>query len=326
MRMTMNSQSMRPRPGSRRISHRRAGVTLLEVVLSIGLSVMLIGLVFGFYGSVVRDRTQALKDTQRLQQARVVLAQMAHEIRQSSAFTPYYGAGLVGGRDWIQVFTTRLPRRILSEDRSRFLKPIPAEFDLMEVRYYIARHEDIEDEEGFPLALGMVRKETRLIGKGKLVGSVHGRNRPGDGIDDGLSDETDDERERLGPDSDVGLTEEDQLSDEPLKEELYAPDIKFLKFHYFDGNQWWPDWRLSGANSMPQVVRITIGFEPRPYYGDDEEEEIDLFLENPEEQDPLPLDQYTTFVRLLEADQFFGSRLTRTAASMSQMQEKAQGF
>lgn len=319
-----------------RFRQRRAGVTLLEVLLSIGITVMLIGLVFGFYGAVVKDRTQSLKDGQRLQQARVVVAQMVDEIRQSSSFTPYYGAGLIGGRDWVQIFTTRLPRKVLSEDRSRFLQPIPAEFDLMEVRYYIARHDEIKDTEGYPLALGMVRKETRLIGKGKLVGSVHGRNRTSgdgmgggisDGVDDGLSDDTSDNTTNdPGAESDIGITEEDQLTDEPLKEELYAPDIKFLKFHYFDGNTWWADWRLSGANNMPQVVRITIGFEPQPYFGDDSEDEVDLFLENPEEQDPLPLDQYTTFVRLMEADQFFGSRLTRTAASMSDMQEKAQGF
>lgn len=326
--MQIDKSNTAPRFGVGIARRRRPGITLLEVVLAVGLAVILIGMVFGFYHSTLKDRAESLRRTQRLQIARTIVAQMEEEIRQSSSFTPYYGTGIVGGRDWIQLFTTRLPRKVLSEDRSRFEKPIPGEFDLMEVRYYLAKHEDIKDADGFPLPLGLVRKETRTLGKGKVVGSVHGRNRPGDADGDGIEDDAVFEGDPSEDEQDINLTDEEKqnLDDTPIKEELYAPEIKFIRFHYFDGNTWWPDWRLEGANSLPQVVRITIGFDPQPSFEDNMEDEVDLFLENPEEQDPLAPDQYTMFVRILQSDTFFGSRLTRTAQSMIDAQEEAEGF
>ncbi|GMU37686.1 MAG: hypothetical protein KJ057_10025 [Phycisphaerae bacterium] len=305
---------------------RRGGITLLEVILSIGITVTLMAMLFGFYNSTLKDRTESLKASSRIQLARAVVAQMEEEIRQASSFTPYYGTGIVGGRDWIQVFTTRLPRKVLSEDRSRFERPIPGEFDLCEVRYYIARHEEVQDDEGFPLALGLVRKETRTLGKGKTVGSVHGRNRSGDVDGDGIEDDEVFDDEPMD-EEDSGLLDDSEVSEDdmPVKEELYAPEIKFIRFHYFDGNTWWEDWRLEGANSLPQVVRITIGFTPKPPF-DEFEEEVDLFLEAPEDQTALEEDQYTMFVRVLQSDTFFGSRLTRTAQSVMDAQEEAEGF
>ena len=70
----------------RSAAHR--GITLLEVVLSIGLAVAMIGMLFTFYNSTVKDRTESLARSQRLQLARTVIAQMCEEIRQASSFTP----------------------------------------------------------------------------------------------------------------------------------------------------------------------------------------------------------------------------------------------
>ncbi|KAB2942439.1 MAG: hypothetical protein F9K17_12465, partial [Phycisphaerae bacterium] len=70
---------------------RRGGITLLEVILSIGITVTLMAMLFGFYNSTLKDRTESLKASSRIQLARAVVAQMEEEIRQASSFTPYYG-------------------------------------------------------------------------------------------------------------------------------------------------------------------------------------------------------------------------------------------
>jgi len=289
-------------------------VTLLEVVLAIGLLVLLSGTTFWFYESTLAERTETIEDSQKLQLARTLMDQMAREIRYASSFTPGYGTGLVGGKEHITIYTTRLPRKVLSEERTVRDDEIPGEFDLMEVKYYIARHEEIEDEDGHPLALGLVRKETRTLREG--------RNRSESEEEGGGFIELDFDEEEF----DVLEDEEiDELT--TVKEEIYARDIKYLRFHYFDGHTWWPDWELEGANSLPQIVRITFGYTPHPPEDEFGEEEEDLFLEDPEEQDPLPEDEYTMFVRVLQSDIFFGSRIARTAQDIAeQAAEEAEGL
>jgi len=305
---------------------------MLEVLLAIALTVLLSATTFWFYTNTLEGRTESLERTQRLQVARTLLEQMSREIRYASSFTPGYGTGLVGGEEWITVYTTRIPRKVLSEERTLRDDRIEDEFDLMEVRYYIARHDEIEDEDGHPIALGLVRKETRTLNAGTNAteedaenaeegegvegeGSVEGAGGAGFGGEDIFADD------ELADLEDLEL---DELS--TIKEELYAPEIKFLRFHYFDGNRWWPTWELEGSNSLPQVVRITVGFTGKPPIDELEEEEEDLFITDPENQEPLPEDEYTTFVRVLQSDIFFGSRIGRTAQDLAQQAQEAEGF
>ena len=278
-----------------------------------GLLVVLSSMTFWFYSNALETRTEALEASGRLQLVRTLLNQMSREIRYASSFTTGYGTGIQGGKESITLYTTRLPRKLLSEERSMRDDKIPGEFDLMEVQYYIGRHDDIEDEEGYPLALGLIRKETRTL---------HAGRNGGDSDEEGGADEI-----RFDEDEFDDLDDEEIEELTTVKEELYAPQIKFLKFHYFDGARWWADWDIQGANTLPQIVRITVGFEARPP-ADDEfaEQEDDLFLEDPEEQDRLPEGEYTTFVRVLQSDIFFGSRITRTAIDLAQQAEEAEGF
>lgn len=322
-----------------------AAVTLLEVLLAIGLLTLLSGTTFWFYRNTLESRSEAMDANQKLQVARTLLYQMAEEIRQCSSFTPGYGTGLSGGSDHIAMFTTRLPRRVLSQERTLEDEPVPGEFDLMKVKYYIARHDEIEDEDGYPLALGLVRKETRTLGAGRNRepgeegedggGNGNANDNEGDGSGEfggGFGEEDEggdpfaDESSAIDEDEFLDPEQEDVEGLTTIKEELYAPEIKYLKFHYFDGSRWWKDWDLQGASTLPQIVRITVGFTPHP--PDDEmNEEIDLFLEDPEAQEPLPADEYTMFVRVLQSDIFYSSRIARTAQDLvQQAAEEAQGF
>ena len=68
------------------------------------------------------------------------------------------------------------------------------------------------------------------------------------------------------------------------------------------------------------MVRITLGYTPLL---PEEEQELDLvednFLRDPNEQDPVPDDQFTMFVRVLQADvNPIGVRLQREASAFSE--------
>lgn len=331
-RLGWRSRSPSGTDGLRRAARgpAREGLTLVEVILSIGLMMVLLTMIFSFYRNSIEERSETLAASQKLTLARTLMDQIEREIRQASGFAPEFGIGISGGKRFISIVTTRLPRKVLSIDPTTLEEQtayIPPEFDLMEVKYYIASHEDIKDENGDPLALGLVRKEThtlrRVRGNGNPVDDGLLENQLADGslrseedanpLEESLNTEIEDEQ------ADIDL----QLGS--IKEELYAQEIKYLRFHYFDGNRWWPDWLVHGNNPLPQMIRITIGFTQEPPL-DQLDEDFDPFIDDPDQLEPLDPDQYTTFVRIMQADALFGSRLSRTATDLMDEMNEAEGF
>jgi len=273
------------------IRSRRRALTLLETALATSILVAVMSLMFWFYTSSLETRQDGLKRTTDLHLVRVILDRMANEIRTASGNTPGYGAGLVGYKHSVSVNTLVIPDRILAEKRSLGDKEIAGQFDLQEVRYYVGWDEENLDEEGNPRALGLVRRVSKTFNRGVF-------------LDLGGEEEVEDE-EALA-----------------VKEELYAPEIKYLDLRYFDGFTWWETWELAQGNSLPLMVRITIGFEP--VLPEDEELELmeDDFLRPEEEREELAPDRHTIFVKLIQAEaNFLGVRLQREASAFAASEE-----
>jgi hypothetical protein len=228
------------------------------------------------------------------------MEQMAREIRQAVANIPGYGPGVFGYRDReamtdiIEINTLVLPDKKLSEERTIRDDRLPGQFDLEQIKYYIAWDTENLDTNGDPRPLGLVRRVTRTFRRHAAA----------------LADLELDEQADVAEDS--GLAE---------KVELYAPEIKFLEFHYFDGSRFWREWKMAEPGSLPQVVRITIGFVPEICESEELELIEDDFLKDEEEREPLPEDRYTMFVRLAQADVLFRSRLMREASAFSESEE-----
>jgi hypothetical protein len=106
-------------------------------------------------------------------------------------------------------------------------------------------------------------------------------------------------------------------------DELYSPDIRYLRLCYFDGTKWWDAWDVKGENQLPQLVMVTIGFEPRSPFGEQlglEDKVNDEFCQclNEESIDCVPLaeDQFSTVVRVSQADPLFRSRVSRETQAL----------
>ena len=273
---------------SQRTSQRRGAFTLLEMMISIGLIVLLMSTVFSFYNATLESRARGVARSRNVQLARVVLERMVREVRLSVADIPGYGTGLIGDKNRIELNTLTLPDRELSERRDIRTAKLPGQFDLRQIRYYIAWDEENTDTNGLPRALGLVRRESRTYLRDVVFT---------------------DEQAAAEAQADAELA---------VKEELYAPEIKYLEVLYFDGAQWWEDWRLAQKNSLPQMVRITVGFIPEPPQEDEEDIVEEDFLQSEEDIEPLQADRYSVIVRIAQADVFFGSRLTRQASSFGE--------
>ena len=130
------------------------------------------------------------------------------------------------------------------------------------------------------------------------------------------------------PDEAFGSEEEEEPGDVSLGpdinwEELYAPEIRYLRFCYFDGSSWWDSWDIAGENPLPQLVLVVLGFEPRPPFGqefglEDEinEEFCKCLNEEQLECEPLASDQFSMVVRVPQADPLFRSRVSRETQSL----------
>jgi len=273
---------------------RRRGLTLIEVLLSLALIVMMMSGIFGFYMTVLRVRSEGSQIAQDVLLTRAILERMAEEIRQATDIVPGDGIGFQGTEDRITIVRTRMPENYsyVEFDDTVMSNLPPVQLDLVRVSYELLKDEELVDDEGVPLVHGLWRSEQK----------------------------------RFDPSPDFVVPEDAQSMveregeavpvDIPQPEgELYAPEIKYLRFQYFDGSQWRDQWQVeddaggvglgkaaaSGkvTYALPQAVMITLGrvrVDPR------EEELKKQGSEEDEEDEIYHPDRFTIVVHLMQSD------------------------
>jgi type II secretory pathway pseudopilin PulG len=350
---------------SGRSLHARRAATLLEMVLAMGLLVVLSSMTYWFYSSSLDTSRRGTEEAQRLRLARVVLDRIATEIRQAAAITADNRVGIRGEAERLWLSSYRVPSREQTEERSIREEPIPGEYDLTKVEYKIVRHPEILHKEGgYPYPLGLARieiliprpdsAETGEAFEGRQPAAGTGGESAEDGAGTGGGTDTGEEsgaEGEEGADSTGGgkgsgdkargveelLPEGDEGGDVTLGpdinwEELYAPEIRYLRFCYYDGYKWWDSWDISGQSPLPQLVLVTIGFEPHPPFGEDfglEEDRVNeefckCLNEEQLECEPLGSDEFSAVVRVPQADPLFRSRVSRETQSL--VEELSEGL
>lgn len=289
-------------------------MTLLEVVLAMTLLVVLSSMTYWFYSSSMDTSRRGHVEADKLRLARIVLERISTEIRQSSVLTDEERMGVRGDKERLSISTLRVPTKETTRKRSSREGPPPAELDIVKVEYKIARHPEIlHPDDGYEYPLGLARVET-LIPRA-IPTSLASKRLEGTG-DEGTAEEPE---EPLPPDP---FFEEEEEGNRSLEldidwEELYAPEIRYLRFCYHDGSKWWDDWQVPGENPLPQLVMVTIGFDPHPPCGeefgqdDTNEEFCECLNKDPVDCLPLTPDQFSTVVRVRGADPVFRSRVGR---------------
>jgi hypothetical protein len=298
-------------------------VTLLEILLAMSLLVTLTSMTYWFYGSSLETTRKGTTEADKLRLARVVLERITTEIRQANSTTAEDRMGIRGDKESIAISTLRVPTKELSKTRLPHDPPPPAEFDLVAVQYKIARHPDILHDDGYELPLGLARVEV-LIPRAEMPGAAPtaADQQP---TEESQKDKTFSPQAAVMDElfADDGTARQDlSLQPDINWEELYASEIRYLRFCYFDGYKWWDDWQVAGENPLPQLVQITIGFEghapcDEAFEEDKTNEEFcECMNKDPVECLPLAKDQFSTVVRLTGADPLFRSRVSRESQSV----------
>lgn len=257
-----------------RTRHRGAtGLTLIETVLAITLLTLLMGSLFQFYALCLRSREMGHTTTKQALLARVILNQLAGEIRQ--AVSTQFDSAVKGGRREIWLLTSSLPSRELHEIRSITEDILPGEHDVRRLIYRLHSTEEVLTEDGEPRVLGLVRAEQKTLNDPQLFQTS---------------------------------TEEDEEGEERAVR-LYAPEIKYIEFRYSTGSrgEWLTRWQGSG---IPKAIRITVGFVQEPGMIDSLSDESDIGVEEEEDDTPHP-DRYTMQVWLATATSTVGNVLSQ---------------
>ena len=282
----------------------RRGFTLLEVLLALMLAILLISGVFGFYQMVLRAQDEGTTATRDCRMGRSILASMANEIRHATSIVPGDGIGFQGDRYKITIVKLGLTERYAFDEYEPMRDKLPpAQLDLRRVTYELLWDDELKDlqDDSKRLCHGLWRTEQKTFDPNPSF--VVNQDDP-TSLEDAQNT---DNPAMLGPQPEG---------------ELYAPEIKYLEFAYFDGAQWRDRWQtnvdgeassgsksgstgvgpLDSGSPLPQAVRITIG----KVSVDPENEVFDLskwseLESNPEEKEYYP-DRFTIVVPVLEAD------------------------
>ena len=295
--------------------HARSGVTLIEILLAMSILVVVSSMTYWFYASTLETGDRTTDNAYRLRLARVLLDHIAKEIRQSAGITVDDRVGITGEPERILLSSYRVPSREQIKERTARDAPRPAEYDLTKLEYKIARHPEVLDDDGYEIALGLARNEIPIP-----------RPLPVNKIDE-FEDEVGAEQEDEFPvDGEFSAGEEESgdvgLGPDINWDELYAPEIRYLRFCYFDGFKWWDSWSVTGESPLPQLVQVTIGYEGHPAFGEEfgiglvNEEFCTCLNEDPVDCLPLASDQYAMVVRVPQADPLFRSRINRETQAL----------
>jgi hypothetical protein len=258
---------------------RRRALTLIELLLALGLIVLVCALMFIFYDQIMRSRERGRRVVTEGHLARVVANKIADEIRSASGTLMGAGPGVNGKSRVITMQTTLLPDKETLLPRSIKDRTMPAQCDARTIQYYLAYDDsgshDYPDGSSGPVPLGLVRTEVKTLFQPEI----------------------------------------NDLQEVSEHIDLFAPEIKYLRFRYFDGAEWLERWQIGAgmggmANALPQAVEVTVGYEELP---PEKEDELDFDNKNfkPAPSEPYSPKTYTVLVWLPQADAFLGSRLIR---------------
>jgi prepilin-type N-terminal cleavage/methylation domain-containing protein len=271
------------------------GLTLLEVIIAIALIAMLLSALLTFFWQTLKLRDQAAGNADRTQLVQQILTRMSEELRNA-----------------LPLEKTGFPLQTFSGDRRRvtFLaSPMPAldtytfyreseltgrsapQADLREITYELWIDPEKTGEGGEPIVGGILRTERRAVNP-----SVR---------EELLADEADDLYY--------------------VRHELWAHELGYLEFRYFDGVEWAAQWEVAEGNPLPHLVQISVGFNSltRDQLDNQDLERINrdeyplaTNLENPEVPNA---DYYTTIVRIAAADVTFASHMNRMAGDAEEV-------
>ncbi|GMU24090.1 MAG: hypothetical protein AMXMBFR13_41670 [Phycisphaerae bacterium] len=261
---------------------------MLEAVLSLFLMIVMLSGVWTFYMTSLRAREEGQKISREAILNRAILDRIAEEIRHASEMVFDKGEGFQGTRDRltiVRVDVTGPGSYQVYQETSDERRNLQIDFRRITYQLYKDPEEQPDPEyPDLPMIWGLIRTEQDEFDPNSR-----------------FTDLTDEENPDAQPEA---------LANRPRPKpwEMLAPEIKYLRFRFYDGATWKDRWQEGsgegGKNILPQAVEITIGTHRDP---DEEREELDITqlqeMEDRRENEEYHPDRFRIIVALRQADQ-----------------------
>jgi len=241
LRLHSADSSDRPRPSRHR---RRAGHTLIEILLALGLSLVILAAAYAALEQHWRFADAGQRQTERMQVTRALFERMSLDLR-SVVFRPDAGPDLAMGTG----NNTRID--VIQPDE-----------------LYVGRSVGIVGD-GRKLVLQIdAPSGERSVGPQSVLWEMRS-------VDSNLSDEDYAAKSRAvatpAAEASLGLARivRDAASLEAASweaaqtvspKDMLAAEVETIRFRYFARGSWFHDWHSVDRQELPQAVEITIGF------------------------------------------------------------------
>jgi prepilin-type N-terminal cleavage/methylation domain-containing protein len=233
----------------------RSGFTLLELMLSIGLTSILMAAVYGAMSAYWNLALDSHEEVERTQIARALLTMLADDI-QSCTFveqtdnsqsdsdegddsdaagttdidTSAYKNGLIGTERDLVLYISHPDSSLNYVTATEAVGTQERNSDLLIVRWLLA------DSAAGGLSAAIAQQHLGA-GSGNIAGIARGSGGV-TGFGNAIEQ------------NDIALLTEST--------ELTAAEVENLRFEYFDGIEWQSEWNSSTCNAMPQAIRIEL--------------------------------------------------------------------
>jgi prepilin-type N-terminal cleavage/methylation domain-containing protein len=242
------------RTSSPRVPQSPAGYTLLEVLLALGLSGVLMVLVYGAMQSYWQLSTTGRLDAERCQLARKLIRDMESDIRSVTYKAPDLGGGGSEGQAADEGYE--------SSDGSSSAGPAAVEI-LEDDTYLTANVHLMGDSQSLEMiVLRPTRNRTGSLEAAAFAANESDRRRVGyafssglDGVPGLYSRNVDQQFEQI-------MEQQGYAVDPASQYQLLAPEVADLRFQYFDGSTstWVDEWNSRDLGGLPRAIKITIQF------------------------------------------------------------------
>ncbi len=225
-RTSQRLQRFRPASPSAR---RRCAFTLLEVLLALSLLIAMMAGIYEFYITTVRSRDAAIRSLRQTLTMRALLEQIAEDLRHITDTSPD-GMGFLGTEEQLTFVRLNVPDMGMALTRRDPMRddPKPGQEDLVRITYSLKRDDTEEnlDEDGTPVVYGLLRTSPPLIDPNPSY--------------------------TMTPEAMAKYEEDTGFKLEmgeppPSPSEDLIPEIKYLRFWFYDGKDWYPRWQTPPA-------------------------------------------------------------------------------
>lgn len=254
----------RRRLGDRQTATPRAGLTLIEVLISVALSGILLTAIYGAVNIYFQLSHAGYKEIERSQLARVVLSRMELDLR-SIVYRPDEASTSTSDPS---TSTTGSTTDDTSDDTTTIEVQDPADAyggsdsglhgDQSSIVLHVSRPALQQDPES--AALGTPTSDLKTVayfqagsGTGGLQAAVSSKlAAKGKSVATGLA--------RMEGDRLTMQMAEKQGNTDALvgQSELLAEEVASVQFRYFDGLEWVTAWDSAARGALPQAVEITV--------------------------------------------------------------------